>query len=122
MTNAALQAASGHGDALMAIKVAHTAIWAFLVTCILALPAAAWLRRFRFAAILTALVLLECCVLAVNGGRCPLTDLAAKFTADQSPNFDIYLPVWLAGNNKTVFGSLFVVSELLVLWQWLRRS
>jgi hypothetical protein len=33
--------------------------------------------------ILTGLVLLECSVLAVNRGRCPLSDLAQQFTADR---------------------------------------
>jgi hypothetical protein len=42
------------------------------------------LRRFRWAAILTVIVLLECGLLAVNGGRCPLTDLAARFTVDRN--------------------------------------
>jgi len=35
------------------------------------------LRRFRGAAILSVIVLLEYGLLAVNGGRCPLTDIAA---------------------------------------------
>ncbi len=113
MTNAALKAISGHASALVAIKIAHTAIWAFFVACIPALPVAAWLRRFRWAAFLTALVLFECGVLAINRGRCPLTGLAAKFTTDRSPNFDIYLPAWLALNNKAVFATPFVVNELL---------
>jgi hypothetical protein len=65
-------------------------------------------------------ILLECCVLAANGGRCPLTDLAAKYTSDRASDFDIYMPVWLARHNKTVFGSLFVVNELIVLLAWAR--
>ena len=122
MTHAVLQAASAQCYQLVAIKLAHTAVWAFFVACILALPVAAWRRRFRFAAVLTSLVLLECCVLALDHGRCPLTGLAANFTADRSPNFDIYLPAWLAQNNKAVFGSLFLGSELFVLWQWRQRK
>jgi hypothetical protein len=50
------------------------------------------LRRFRWAAILTGLVVLECIVLTVNGGRCPVSDLAQQSTADHADNFDIYLP------------------------------
>jgi hypothetical protein len=65
------------------------------------------LRRFRWAAILTGLVLLECGVLAVNGGRCPLSDLAQRFTDSHANNFDIYLPNWLAQYNKAIFGVLF---------------
>jgi hypothetical protein len=105
---------------LTAIKLLHTAIWAFLAACIFALPVLALLRRFRWASILTVIVLLECGLLAVNGGRCPLTDLASRFTVDRNPNFDIYLPSWLAQHNKIVFGWLFVVGELVVVGCWLR--
>jgi hypothetical protein len=63
---------------LSGIKVLHTLIWAFMAACMLVLPVVAVLRRFRWAAILTTVILLECGVLALNGGRCPLTDLAAR--------------------------------------------
>jgi hypothetical protein len=66
-----------HNNRLVAVKLLHTVIWAFFAACILALPLAAWLRRFDWALLLTALTLVECAVLAVNRGRCPLTDLAA---------------------------------------------
>jgi hypothetical protein len=72
-------------------------------------------------ALLSALVLFEfeCAVLALNRGSCPLTDLAARYTDERRDNFDIYLPLWLARYNKTIFGSLFVVGELFVLASWL---
>lgn len=76
-------------------------------------------RRFRLAASLTVLVLVECVVLVANHFRCPLTNLAARYTADRAPNFDIYLPVWLARNNQIVFGALFVASGLFVFWKWI---
>jgi hypothetical protein len=107
---------------LIAIKLLHTLIWAFLAASILALPVAGVLRRFRWAAILTVIVLLECGVLAANGGRCPLSDLAARYTDEPASNFDIYLPHWFASRNKAIFGTLFVVSELIVLWCWLKRA
>jgi len=107
---------------LTAIKLLHTVIWAFLAASILALPVLAMFRRFRWAAILTVIVLLECGLLAANGGRCPLTDLAARYTADRGSNFDIYLPNWLAEHNKVVFGWLFVAGELVVVGCWLREK
>jgi hypothetical protein len=48
--------------------------------------------------------------------------LAQQFTADRADNFDIYLPNWLASRNKTIFGTLFVVNELIVLWCWRKRA
>ena len=106
---------------LTAIKLLHTLIWAFMAACIVTLPVVGVLRRFRWAAILSGIVLLECGVVAVNGGRCPLTDWAARFTNDRADNFDIYLPNWLAQHNKLIFGLLFVAGELVVLGYWLRE-
>ena len=107
---------------LTAIKFLHTAIWAFLAGSIMALPVAGVLRRFRRAAIITGIILLEGGVLATNGGRCPLTDLAARYTVDRRSNFDICLPSWLAEHNKVIFGTLFFVSEVVVVACWLRAK
>ena len=46
-------------------------------------------------------------VLIANGGRCPLTAVAARYTVDRRDNFDIYLPEWLARHNKLIFGSIY---------------
>ncbi len=61
---------------------------------------------------------MECAVLAFHRGRCPLTDLAARFTDDRSDNFDIYLPVFIARHNKAIFGTLFVVGLVAEIWRW----
>jgi hypothetical protein len=106
---------------LTAIKLLHTVVWAIFAGSIVVLPLTGVLRRFRWSAILTGLVLLECGVLAVNGGRCPLSDLAQRFTDSHASNFDIYLPNWLAQYNKLIFGVLFVAGELVVLGCWLRE-
>jgi hypothetical protein len=104
---------------LVLIKLSHTIIWALFAGCIVALPLAGLMRRFDWALGLTAVILLECCVLAVNRWRCPLTGFAARFTVDRADNFDIYLPAWLARHNKVIFGSLFLAGELVVLACWL---
>jgi len=104
---------------LTAIKLLHTVLWALLAGCIVALPITALLHRFDWTVILTAIMAVECGVLALNRGRCPLTNLAARFTDERTDNFDIYLPNWLARHNKAIFGTLFVVNELIVLWCWL---
>ena len=93
-----------------------------MAAAIVALPVVALRGRFRVAAWLTALIVAECAVLALNRGRCPLTGLAARFTSDRAANFDIYLPHRLAENNKAIFGSLFVAGALVWLWQWVARK
>ena len=103
----------------MGIKLLHTAVWVFFAGCIVAIPCAGAWHEFRWVAILSGLVLVECAVLAVNRCRCPLTDVAGRYTEQRQDNFDIYLPLWLARYNKTIFGALFVVGELFVLGLWL---
>ena len=55
-------------------------------------------------------------------GGLRVAPLAARYTDEGASNFDIYLPNWLASHNKTVFGTLFVVNELIALWCWLKRA
>ena len=104
---------------LVAIKLLHTAVWFFFVVCIVAVPVSGSLHNFRLATVFAGLVLIECLVLAFNRCRCPLSDLAARFTPEAAPDFDIYLPTWLARNNKLIFGTLFVAGGLLTLAEWL---
>ena len=104
---------------LKGIKLLHTAIWLFFAGCIFGIPIAGAWSQFRWAVVLTGLVLFECAILAVNRGRCPLTDLAGGYTEDRKDNFDIYLPLWLAKRNKTIFGTFFAIGELFVLGRWL---
>ena len=77
------------------------------------------MHRFDWAAILTVLILVECGVLALNRGRCPLTNWAGRFTDERGDNFDIFLPEWVAQHNKAIFGTLFVFNEFIVLCCWL---
>jgi hypothetical protein len=104
---------------LVAIKLLHTVVWFFFVVCIVTIPVAGALRRFSLAAVLAGLVLLECLVLALNRFRCPIGDWARLFTDEPADNYDIYLPIWLARHNKTIFGSLFVIGGLFTLARWL---
>lgn len=103
---------------LRVVKALHTVAWAFFAGCILALPVYARRGAFGAAAVLIALVLVEVCVLAINRWRCPLTDVAARYTDDRRDNFDIYLPRWLARYNKAIFGSFFALGVLYTLARW----
>lgn len=106
--------------ALRVVKTAHTIIWAFFAGCILAIPVFVWRDNLPGALLLIVIVLVEVVVLVANRWRCPLTDVAARYTTDRSDNFDIYLPVWLARYNKVIFGSLFGLGLLLALVRWMR--
>ena len=113
----------GHNQAnavlvLQLVKVVHTLVWVIFAGCIVALPVAAWFMHFRLAVILIGIVLIEVIVLFANHFRCPLTDVAARYTSDRRDNFDIYLPPWIARYNKQIFGSLFVAGILLTAIRW----
>lgn len=106
---------------LISIKLVHTIAWAFFAGCIVLLPLAAHTNRFDLAAYLGGFVLLEILILSINHWRCPLTGVAARYTADRQDNFDIFLPLWLARYNKEIFGSLFLVGLAYTVFKWWHR-
>ncbi|MEZ4702495.1 MAG: hypothetical protein R2834_19335 [Rhodothermales bacterium] len=103
---------------LRLVKTAHTIVWAFFAGCIVALPFYAWRGAFGTAFVLIAITCVEVVIILANRWRCPLTDIAARYTDDRQDNFDIYLPLWLARHNKTIFGSLFFAGLLYTLARW----
>jgi hypothetical protein len=103
---------------LRAIKLLHTLVWALFAGGILALVPLAWAGAFGAVLAINAAVVGEGLVLALNRWSCPLTPLAARYTDDREPNFDIYLPRWLAQHNKTLFTTLFVLGDLAAFARW----
>lgn len=100
---------------LRALKLAHTAIWAFFAGVIVAIPVLAEAGKYRQAFVLIAIVLVEVLVLSLNGWRCPLTGVAARYTEDRRDNFDIYLPECLARHNKVIFGLMYILGIVFTL-------
>jgi len=105
---------------LVLIKAVHTAVWAFMVACILAIYYFAATEQLLLALVMIVIVDIEVIVLVANRMTCPLTPIAARYTHDRRPNFDIYLPQWIARYNKEIFGPLYVGGVLYSLWMWLR--
>jgi hypothetical protein len=79
------------------------------VAAIVGVPIAARFESWLVVAVLVGVVSAECIVLAANRMRCPLTAIAERYTDDRRPNFDIWLPEWLARHNKSIFGTMFVI-------------
>jgi hypothetical protein len=65
-----------------------------------------------------AAVLIETLVLAMFKGSCPLTLIARKYSDSTKENFDIYLPNWLAKYKKQIFGTLYIIGLVLVLFHY----
>lgn len=103
---------------LRAVKVIHTVVWAFFAGCILAIPVYAANGNLHLAGALIAIVAIEVAIILINRWRCPLTNVAARYTDDRRDNFDIYLPLWLARHNKTIFGALYAAGAMYTLARW----
>ena len=113
------QAGMKDATALRLVRWVHTIAWAFFASAVVVIPVAAWRLNFKLMALAIAAVLVESLVLAVNGMRCPLTGVAARYTADRRDNFDIYLPLIVARYNKQIFGWLFVAGAVFGIARWL---
>jgi hypothetical protein len=61
------------------------------------------------------LIIVEIIVLLFNRWTCPLTNLAKNIKPDWHDGDDIFLPKWVAINNKTIFGVLLVTGVLLLI-------
>ena len=103
---------------LRTIKLIHTLVWAFFASSIIVILAFAWLGKCGLALVFISIVLIEVLVILFNNWRCPLTDVAARYTNERRDNFDIYLPEWLARYNKLIFGFLYVVGILFTVARW----
>jgi hypothetical protein len=108
----ASDSAAGH---LRAIKLFHTLVWAFFAGCTMAIPVYALTGGIGRAVLFIVLVFVEVLVLVANSWSCPLTSIAARYTDERRDNFDIYLPEWLARENKTIFGVLYPLGILITI-------
>ncbi len=106
------------GLILTVIKILHTVVWGFFVAWIIAIWVFAWGGNLRGAALAVGVVSIEVVILVLNGLRCPLNRMAARYTTDHCANFDIYLPQWLAGQTMPIFGGLYVGGIMLTLARW----
>jgi hypothetical protein len=107
----------GQDATLIILKTIHTIIWIVMTTANFVGFYFAFIGRFNWLFFLcVALLGGEIVVIIVNRWHCPLTDVMAQYTVDRRPNFDIYLPEWLARNNIKIFSVLLAVEGLIVLF------
>ena len=103
---------------LFFIKLTHTTIWCVFVVAIFYILYAGIFDSINLLVwFCIGLVFVEGIVLLICKGKCPLTLLGYKFTNNPEVGFDIFLPAWLAKNNKTIFTVLFILGSILVLWR-----
>ena len=103
---------------LVAIKLLHTAVWVFFNVVIFYLLYAVLVDRLdMWAWISLALIGAECAVLLLFRMACPLTIVARRYSDSQLPNFDIYLPLWLARYNKLIYGIILAGILSGLVWR-----
>lgn len=59
-------------------------------------------------------IFLEGLVLLVFKSICPITLVARNFSDSKAHNFDIYLPNWLAKNNKMIYSGIVILALLIL--------
>ena len=70
-------------------------------------------RSDRRAAVAGAVVAAEAIVYALNGLRCPLTDLAERLESERGSVADIYLPRWIEAHLPEITGRIFAGATIL---------
>ncbi len=103
---------------LLLVKIVHTLIWAFFVGVIAYVVYAGLMDDITLTVwVAIGLVVLEGVLLLMNEGKCPLTSIARRYSDRLEDNFDIFLPNWLAKNNKFIFTAIFAIGVALVVWR-----
>ncbi len=105
---------------LFTIKVIHTIVWVFFVVMIFYILYAGIADKIGILVwFAISLVVIEGIVLLINGWKCPLTILGQNYTDDTDAGFDIFLPKWLAKNNKVIFTTIYFLGVAIVIYRLL---
>jgi hypothetical protein len=103
---------------LILIKTIHTLIWVFFNFVIFYMLYAAITNQLGMWLWLGfGLIFLEGITLLIFKLSCPLTLVARQYSDSSKDNFDIYLPNWLAKNNKLIYTLILVVIIFITLYQ-----
>jgi hypothetical protein len=105
-------------DKLNIIKIIHTLIWLFFNIVLVYLFYEVFIERITpFFWMGIGFILLESIILVTLRWTCPLTILARKYSTSTKENFDIYLPLWVAKHNKTIYTTLFTLLVIAYIWK-----
>jgi hypothetical protein len=97
------------------IKIVHTAVWGIMTTAVFYVGYSVFWMKFNEPFFISlALIVTEILVILVNSWRCPLTAIARRYTSEEAPNFDIFLPRIIAKYNKEIFS--VILSLILIVY------
>lgn len=105
---------------LKVIKFIHTLVWVFFNVVIFFMLYSVLIDHLdKWLWIGYGIVLMECIILLIYKFKCPLTYIARKYSDSSLDNFDIYLPNWLARNNKTIYSIILILIILITFYRLL---
>ena len=106
---------------LFTIKMVHTFIWVFFNFVIFYMLYAVIVNKLdKWLWIGYGLFFLEGLTLVIFKFFCPLTIIARKYSNSTKDNFDIFIPNWLAKNNKLIYTSILILIIILTIYQLLK--
>ena len=97
------------------VKLLHTLIFAVLSACVAYIVISASIDRITtWTWVAIVAIVIEGMVLAVSGGRCPLTAVAERLGASDGSVADIFLPRWFADRIFPICGTLYLIGCAIV--------
>jgi len=100
------------------VKLVHTLIFVALSACVLYILVSGVFDRITpgtWVAIVA--IVIEGVVLALSGGRCPLTAVAERLGAQDGSVSDIFLPRWFADRIFPICGTLYLIGCVFVAFR-----
>ncbi len=105
---------------LILVKILHTFIWLFFNVVIFYLLYAVIVDKIdKWVWINIGLIALEGLTLLAFKKLCPVTLIARRYSDSQQDNFDIYLPNWLARNNKEIYTTIVAIAIVILIYRLL---
>ena len=105
---------------LILIKLLHTMIWVFFNVVIFYLLYAVLVNKIdKWVWICLGLIVLEGLVLLLFKRVCPVTLMARKYSDSKRPNFDIYLPGWLARHNQLIYSIIVLIAVVILIYRYI---
>ena len=103
---------------LTLIKIIHTLIWLFFNFVIFYMLYAAVVNKLdAWLWLGYGIIFTEGIILLIFKSFCPVTVLARKYSDSTKDNFDIYLPNWLARNNKLIYTLILTAVIFITIYQ-----
>lgn len=109
---------------LLLIKLLHTLVWLFynIVIAYLFYAIVITNKIGKWVWIGIGLFAVEAVVLLIYKMACPLTIRARKYSDSSKHNFDIFLPEWLAKNNKLIYTSFLGIILIILIFRLINNK